>query len=226
MVRINRYIAQSLGIGRHSADQLISDGKISINGQLANIGDQITSVDQVTYSGRNLNLPKITTIILNKPIGYICSRRGQGQATIYDLLPKDLHHLKPVGRLDKNSSGLLLLTNDGNLAHKLMHPRYQKNKIYEVKIDNPLNENDLMSIAKEGVDIGDETKSKFLLKPLGGPKGNTLGNRIWQASLTEGRNRQIRRTFMALGYKVIRLKRVKFGNFSLEKLPIGKYRYL
>ncbi|MGZ6004701.1 MAG: pseudouridine synthase, partial [Candidatus Saccharimonadales bacterium] len=112
-MRVNLFVAQATGMSRRAADNLLRQGSITINGQLAKLGDQVQSSDVVTLNSQRLSLPeKSQTILLNKPVGYVCSRDGQGSKTIYDLLPAKFQRLKPVGRLDKDSSGLLLLTSD------------------------------------------------------------------------------------------------------------------
>ena len=138
-MRINKYVASATGLSRRVADKAIEQGNVLVNGQKATPGHDVTDQDVVTLSGKTLSPPaNIQTIIFNKPTGYVVSRDGQGNRTIYELLPPELRHLKPVGRLDKDSSGLLLLTNDGQLAQELTHPRYQKTKIYEVRVSQPL----------------------------------------------------------------------------------------
>src|SRR5690606_8683974 len=132
----------------------------------------------------------------NKPTGYICSRRGQGSRTVYDLLPDKYRSLKTAGRLDKESSGLLILTNNGNLANQLTHPRYEKEKVYKVKLNKPLTGADKNKLL-EGVKL-DDGPSRFI-KIEQNPQG------VCEVTLSEGRNRQIRRTFDTLGYKVVYL---------------------
>src|SRR5690606_28032606 len=132
------------------------------------------------------------TIMLNKPVGYVVSRAGQGSRTIYDLLPPEYHHLKPIGRLDKDSSGLLLLTNDGQLAQDLTHPQYQKIKIYEVELNIPPLQPHRETSSNHGVEL-DHGNSRLILDPL-----EDDGGRSWRFTMHEGRNRQIRRTFAAL----------------------------
>lgn len=159
---------------------------------------------------------KSLTILLNKPAGYVVSRDGQGSQTVYDLLPAEYHSLKPVGRLDKDSSGLLLMTNDGELANRLTHPRYAKEKVYEVTLDKTLAGEVIQSI-RAGIQLEDGP-SALQLKPL------DASGRRWQVTMSEGRNRQIRRTFGACGYKVKALKRVRLGPYSLNRLTDGAYR--
>lgn len=138
-MRINKYLALATGISRRAADAALGEFRVGINGKTAKIGTEVTESDVVTLDGRILSLPiSKVTIMLNKPAGYVVSRDGQGSDTIYDLLPVEHDRLKPVGRLDKDSSGLLLLTNDGDLANQLTHPSYQKRKIYEITLDKPL----------------------------------------------------------------------------------------
>src|SRR6185436_2378894 len=135
----NRFIAAASGISRREADKLIQGRKVFINDLPAQLTDHVTSIDKVTFNKNRLFLPlEYTTIVLNKPVGYVVSRDGQGSKTVYDLLPSELHHLKAVGRLDKDSSGLLVMTDDGQLAHGLTHPKFEKNKVYELELNRPL----------------------------------------------------------------------------------------
>jgi 23S rRNA pseudouridine2605 synthase len=214
-MRLNQYIALHTGISRRSADRLIKEGRVNVNGQAPLIGHQVTEHDKIEVSGLKIkHKPKLTTIMLNKPVGYVCSRNGQGSQTIYDLIPEDLHNLKPVGRLDKDSSGLLLMTNDGHLANELTHPSYQKQKVYLVELDKPLEPQDAKKL-ESGVTLEDGL-SQLSLKQL---KGGVMEVKIY-----EGRNRQIRRTFSSLGYKVEKLHRTHFGSYSLKLLSTGKWK--
>ncbi|MGH7234155.1 MAG: pseudouridine synthase, partial [Candidatus Saccharimonadales bacterium] len=163
-----------------------------------------------------LSLPaKTTTILLNKPVGFVVSRKGQGAKTIYDLLPVDLSSLKPVGRLDKDSSGLIMLTNDGLLANSLTHPSMNKQKLYLVSLDKPLAPRDLKTI-NDGIRLSDGV-SHLTISDL------APDSRSMNLNMVEGRNRQIRRTFESLGYKVIKLHRVQFGQFRLNDLESGRW---
>ncbi len=177
---------------------------------------EISESDVVALDGKVV-MPAVTltTIMLNKPVGFVCSRNGQGSRTVYDLLPPEYQRLNPVGRLDKDSSGLLLLTNDGQLAEQLTHPRYQKTKVYEVVLDKPLQPLHQQMIADIGVQLEDG-RSQFLISQI------ERGNTEYEVILTEGRNRQIRRTFTALGYNVIKLHRTHFGSYALGTLVPGK----
>jgi 23S rRNA pseudouridine2605 synthase len=145
---------------------------------------------------------------LNKPAGYVCSREGQGGKTVYDLMPQKYHRLKTVGRLDKDTSGLLLLTDDGELANRLTHPSFQKEKVYVAGLNKNLAPEDKRKLLT-GVNLADGL-SKFI-------NVTDCSNSIYEVIISEGRNRQIRRTFDALGYKVTSLNRNKFAEYILPK---------
>jgi 23S rRNA pseudouridine2605 synthase len=215
-MRINKYVAQATGISRRAADQAIAEGRVSINGELAKLGDDVEDGSIIELDHAPLTIkPVHTTIMLNKPSGYVVSRDGQGSKTIYDLLPEEYHNLKPVGRLDKDSSGLLLLTDDGDLAHQLTHPRYAKTKIYEIELDKALEPLHQQMISDHGIQL-DDGPSKLALQKLD-------VNRRWQVTMSEGRNRQIRRTFTALGYSVVKLHRKEFGEYKLNNITDGRF---
>lgn len=215
-MRINKFVAQASGLSRRAADVAINQSRVEINGHAARLGDNVTAKDVITLNGKRLNTPELTTIILNKPVGYVVSRHGQGSRTIYDLLPSELHHLKPVGRLDKDSSGLLIMTNDGDLANELTHPRFLKNKVYQVELDKPLQPLHHQMIHDRGIML-DDGISRLRLQ-----KQHSAQN--WQVIMSEGRNRQIRRTFAALGYRVTELHRTNFGFHELGSLGSGRYK--
>ncbi len=215
-IRLNKFIAQHLNIGRRAADDLISAGKVHINGNVPSLGARVNPGDEVVAGSTRLTFtdaPDFLYILLDKPVGYVCSRRQQGDTpTIYSLLPAKYQHVKPVGRLDKDSSGLLLLTNDGDLAHQLMHPSFIKVKKYEVTLDKPLAPLHRQMVNDHGLILPDGP-SKLQLQRL-----HDGDDTAWQVTMHEGRNRQIRRTFAALGYIVTALRRTDFGNYSLAQL--------
>jgi 23S rRNA pseudouridine2605 synthase len=212
-MRLNQYIALHTGVSRRRADQLIKDDKVVVNNGPASLGMGADDNDKVVVNGLEIKpLGKTTTIMLNKPAGYVVSREGQGSKTIYDLLPPEFHNLKPIGRLDKDSSGLLLLTNDGNLANDLTHPSNQKEKVYEVELNKALSPHD-----KAHIEVGVNLEDGLSKLHLSG------ASTLWTVKMHEGRNRQIRRTFAALGYKVEKLHRTQFGNYSLGQLQSGAY---
>lgn len=209
-------MALSLGVSRREADALLEKGDVLVNGERARMGHAVGEGDVVTHKGAILEPPATHTyLLLNKPVGYVCSRRQQGNvATIYSLLPHEYHRLKTVGRLDKDSSGLLLLTDDGDLAHQMTHPKYSKEKIYEVRLDKALTPQDHKHL-KKGV-ILEDGPSTFDVQTK-----NDARNLI--VTMHEGRNRQIRRTFQALGYKVTKLHRTHFGPYDIKKLERQLY---
>jgi len=218
-MRLNKFIALSLGVSRRKADELIEQGKILVNGDRAVLGRQISQSDTVLHNSQELHIQPKKLILLHKPIGYLCSRASQGGIpTIYELLPKSLHHLKPVGRLDKDSSGLILLTNDGDFAHQMTHPSFHKIKRYLVTLDQPLQPLHRQMINDFGVQLPDGPSRLTLERQHDGD------DRRWIVQMSEGRNRQIRRTFAALGYTVTKLHRTDFGSYSLGGMKRGEFQ--
>lgn len=212
-MRLNQFIAQATGISRRKADEVIIAGQVKVNGAPATVGMNVADTDTVEFNGSTISTPlQKTTIMLNKPVGYVCSRQGQGSKTIYELLPEKLHQLKPVGRLDKDSSGLLLLTNDGQLANQLTHPSFAKKKIYQITVNKELSAVDQDKIM-QGIML-DDGISKLQLDGRG---------KQWTVGMYEGRNRQIRRTFATLGYTIMTLHRTQFGSYSLGNLKPGAF---
>ncbi len=217
--RLNKYIALCLGISRRKADELIQSGQIIINGQPASIGQVPEKGDRLTYMGQVIEPKKHELIMLHKPVGYLCSRASQGGVpTVYQLLPKTLSHLKPVGRLDKDSSGLLLMTNDGDLAHQMTHPSNYKIKRYLVTLDTPLQPLHKQMINDFGLQLPDGP-SRLSLE-----RQHDNDDYRWVVEMSEGRNRQIRRTFESLGYKVVKLHRTNFGDYSLGDIKRGEWQ--
>lgn len=217
-MRLNRYLAQAAGLSRRGADAAITEGRVTIEDKPAKLGDQVADCQVVTLDGKPVGLQQLRTLMLNKPVGTVSSRRQQGNTpTIYSLLPPELHDLKPIGRLDKNSSGLLLLTNDGLLAQRLTHPRYAKLKFYLVETKPQLTKEHRTLISGSGVQLADGI-SRFRVSAAAGGR--------WLVELTEGRNRQIRRTFQALGYDITMLHRVELDSLELGSLAPKKWRWL
>ena len=219
LMRLNKFVALSLGVSRRKADELIEQGKILVNGDRAVLGRQISQSDTILHNSQELHIQPKKLILLHKPIGYLCSRASQGGIpTIYELLPKSLHHLKPVGRLDKDSSGLILLTNDGDFAHQMTHPSFYKIKRYLVTLDQPLQPLHRQMINDFGVQLPDGPSRLTLERQHDGD------DRRWIVQMSEGRNRQIRRTFAALGYTVTKLHRTDFGNYSIGEIKRGEFQ--
>ena len=214
-VRLNKFLAERIGVSRREADELIAAGKVFIDDKPAILGARIDKNAKVCYNGDIIPFETgYSYIAMNKPIGYVCSRRAQGPApTIYDILPKEYRHLKTVGRLDKDSSGLILLTNDGDFAYQMTHPKFRKTKVYEVALDRPLEPLHQQMISDYGVMLDDGPSKFMVIKTV---------ETSYLVTLSEGRNRQIRRTFAALGYKVVKLHRIAFGKYELSGLEPGK----
>ncbi len=219
--RLNKFLALQLGISRRQADELIEKGRISINGKTAQLGERFKEGDEIKLGEKIISKTREEKkyVIFNKPRGYVCSRKKQGEnETIYAILPKEFSVLKPVGRLDKDSSGILLLTNDGDFAFRMTHPKFRKVKEYLVSLDTPLQPIHQQMIADFGINLPDG-KSQLGLERLDDSRKN------WKVIMSEGRNRQIRRTFSAIGYEVKELHRTVFGSYILPKdLNFGDFR--
>lgn len=220
-MRLNKYISQALGISRRAADDLIAAGHIKIDASTARLGQRVEDGQVVRYKGHRIKYEefKPTYILLNKPTGYLSSKKSQGGApTIYQLLPK--HYLKMnlniAGRLDKDSRGLIVLTNDGTYLNQLAHPGQNKIKRYIVTLNKNLDDRDLTKL-KKGVQIGDSRPSKFQEITLLEPD-------LVEVTLSEGRNRQIRRTFQALGYDVTDLYRIQIADHNIGTLSSGQFQ--
>ena len=216
--RLNKYLALQLGVSRREADSLIEHGQVRIDGTKAILGSRYEPGSQIVVRNQLLGEPvNYEYLALNKPAGYVSSRKQQGDnPTIYALLPKKYHNLKPVGRLDQNSSGLLLLTNDGDFAYHMTHPKFYKVKKYTVTLDTPLQPLHQQMINDHGIQLEDGV-SKLTLEKVDESALN------WIVTMHEGRNRQIRRTFSALGYEVTELYRTNFGNYDVGDLEVGQF---
>lgn len=218
-LRLNKHLALQLGISRREADNLINAGSVTVNGTSATLGARFNEGDAIAVNGKPIGSDQpLEYLALNKPVGYVCSRKAQGDnPTIYALLPQKYHHLKPVGRLDRDSSGLILLTNDGDFAFRMTHPKFVKTKVYKVRLNADLEPLHQQMISDFGVQLEDGT-SQLSLQRL-----NDASRKEWEVTMHEGRNRQIRRTFAALGYDVKKLHRTQFGNYSLGDIKPGEY---
>lgn len=223
-IRLNKFLAERLGVSRRQADDLISAGKIIVDGKAAFLGVRIDKNGKVCYNGKIIPFEvNFSYIAMNKPAGYVCSRKRQNDTpTIYELLPKKYQSLKTVGRLDKDSSGIILLTNDGDFSFSMTHPSFVKEKIYEVELDRPLEPLHQQMIADLGIDLPDG-RSKLGLNRLINDPNSPDYSKKWEVHMSEGRNRQIRRTFEAVGYRVVKLHRVAFGKYKLAGLKPGEF---
>lgn len=217
--RLNKFLAFQLGVSRREADNLISEGKVTINDKTAIIGRRVSESDNIKVNGIPVSKrASYTYMLFNKPVGYVCSRKQQGDSpTIYDLIPRNLHNLKTVGRLDRDSSGLILLTDDGDFTHNMTHPSFIKTKVYNIEIDLPLQPLHQQMISDFGVML-DDGRSQLGLTKL------SEDRKKWEITMHEGRNRQIRRTFASLGYQTLKLHRLSFGNYVLGELKEGQLK--
>lgn len=217
--RLNKHLALQLGVSRREADNLIARGDVIVNETVATLGARFAVGDAITVKGKIItDSTAFIYLAFNKPTGYVCSRRAQGDnQTIYDLIPQQYHTLKPVGRLDKDSSGIILLTNDGDFAYQMTHPKFEKVKIYNVMLGQELEPLHQQMISDHGVQLEDGG-SKLSLERL-----SEANRRDWIVTMSEGRNRQIRRTFGSLGYNVIKLHRTNFGNYSVGDIKPGEF---
>ena len=209
-IRLNKFLAERLGVSRREADEMISAGEVTVDGKTVKLGARVDKNNKICYNNKTVPFENDHIYIaFHKPVGYVCSRRAQGPTpTLYDLLPKKYQHLKTVGRLDKDSSGLILLTNDGDFAYQMTHPKFRKTKVYEVELDHPLEPLHQQMISDFGVMLEDGPSKFTVIRD--GTK--------YIATLSEGRNRQICRTFSALGYRVKKLHRTQFGKYELGNL--------
>ena len=216
-IRLNKYIASSGLCSRREADTLIESGKVTINGETAVQGSKVMDSDIVLVNGRKVTPDDdMIYIAFNKPLGVTCTTDKRDPSNIIDYIGFD-ERIFPVGRLDKNSSGLILLTNDGSIVNKLLRAENGHEKEYLVTVNRPYDKNFLRSM-ESGVPILGQLTLPCRLKPA--------GDRTFKIILHQGLNRQIRRMCEYLGYKVTRLKRIRFMNISLGDLETGKWRYL
>jgi len=223
LIRLNRFIAASGVCSRREADELIMRGLIRVNGkQITEPGYKVKRDDDVRYKNKRLVPEKKTYILMNKPKGYVTTTSDpDGAPTVLDLIGNKIEaRVYPVGRLDKNTTGVLLLTNDGELAARLTHPRYEKKKVYHVFLDRDIAKSDLEKLIK-GIDIGDETVYADAAAYPSPDDKSQVGIEIHS-----GQNHVIKRMFEKLGYKVKKLDRVYFAGLTKKNLPRGKWRFL
>lgn len=221
-VRLNKYIANAGICSRREADKLIAEGAISVNGKVVQeLGFRVKSNDKVSYKGQQLNPEKKQYILLNKPKGFITTTSDpKGRRTVMELVENACtEQIFPVGRLDRTTTGLLLFTNDGELAKKLTHPTNKIKKVYQVTLDKPITRADFLAIV-DGLKLEDGMVKVDDLAIVS-PDEKVLGIEIHL-----GKNRIVRRIFEHLGYQVEKLDRVMFGNLTKKDLPRGKWRQL
>ncbi len=223
LIRLNRFIANSGVCSRRDADEHIKNGLVSVNGKLVtDLGTKVTYDDDVRYKNKRLSSEKKVYILLNKPKDYVTTVEDpHAEHTVLDLITEGCtERVYPVGRLDKATTGVLLLTNDGDLAGKLTHPKYKRKKIYHVFLDNPVTKNDLFKLA-EGVELDGKLVVADAVSYADPDDKSQIG-----IELHSGQNRVIRRMFETLGYKVKKLDRVYFAGLTKKNVPRGKWRFL
>lgn len=222
-IRLNKFMANAGVCSRREADELIQKGVVKVNGTpVTELGTKITRSDVVEYDEKVVTLESKCYILLNKPKDCVTtSDDPNGRKTVMDLVKGACtERIYPVGRLDRNTTGVLLLTNDGDLASKLTHPKYVKKKIYQVWVDKAIAEEDMQRIA-DGVELDDGPIHADAISYVSPTDRKQAGIEIHS-----GRNRVVRRIFEALGYHVVKLDRVYFAGLTKKDLPRGKWRYL
>lgn len=221
-MRINKYLAASGVASRRECDRIISEGRVTINGVTAGLGAEVKTDDEVLFDGKKVAVKKNEYYILNKPKGYICSvSDDKDRKTVMDLMPQNCGRIYPVGRLDYDSEGLLILTTDGELAQKLTRPENEIPKTYLVKVEGVITESTLNPI-RSGIEIDGYMTKKCKAHIVETNKAYTKVH----VTLTEGKNREIRKMFAAIGKEVTLLKRIKIGDLTLRGLDRGQYRKL
>jgi len=224
-MRINKYLASCGVASRRKCEEIISRGKVTLNGQVVRELGTIISVgkDIVKVYGKQVNLDtKKVYYMLNKPAGVISASKSKyNEETVVDLIDKKEHRLFPVGRLDKDTTGLIILTNDGDFAYKLTHPKYEKEKTYEAVVKGKVDSKDLEKLKKGVVIDGKKTANAKvrLIKMVG-------NNSLLEITLIEGRKRQVKKMCEKVGHKVIKLDRTMENGLSLGDLEVGQYRKL
>lgn len=222
-IRLNKYMANVGICSRREADEYIQAGEVLVNGEpVTELGTKITRNDTVTFRGKVVTLERKIYVLLNKPKDCVTtSDDPQGRLTVMDIVRNACtERIYPVGRLDRNTTGVLLLTNDGDLASKLTHPKSIKKKIYHVWLDRDVNEEDMQRIA-DGIELEDGPIQPDAVSYANDTDKNQVGIEIHS-----GRNRIVRRIFEALGYRVVKLDRVYFAGLTKKNLQRGRWRYL
>ena len=225
MQRLNKFIASSGLCSRRKADEMIEAGKVLVNGKVVKeLGFQVGPKDKVVIDKQLIKPQRHEYYKFYKPAGYITTASDEkNRKTIYDIIPQELRHLKPVGRLDKESTGLIILTNDGELANKLMHPSSNIEKTYVVKVDGLVTGKDIKTLRNGVIINGNKTyPAKVKLKSY----NKKTDKSIVVLTIHEGKNHQVKNMFKVLGYDVLKLKREKYADLGLVGLRVGEYRKL
>jgi len=225
-IRLNKYLALAGVASRREADRMISQGRIRVNGEMVDVlGTQVDGEkDKIEVDGKRVErLKSEVYLMLNKPPGYLVTAKDPFQRpTIMNLLPAMKNRIFPVGRLDFDSEGLVLLTNDGDLAYRLMHPRFQVEKEYLLRV-KPKPESSTLAKLEKGIFLDGKKTAPAQIRML---SKATKGSTILLVKIHEGRKRELRRMFEAVGYSVFALKRLRLGSLKLGKLKEGQWRHL
>lgn len=227
MPRLNKYIASTGLCSRRKADEFITNGKVTVNGKIiTELGFYVREKDKVTVEGKTVRPMALEYYRFYKPAGYITTQEDEkGRKTIYDVIPPELHHLKPVGRLDKDSTGLLILTNDGELINGMTHPSIKVPKVYMVTINGRFTETHAKEML-DGIEIVTDTNEKKVAYAEALPIDVTNKKSVIQVVLYQGINRQIRKMFAKLGFEVEVLKRIQHALITLEGLKKGQVKII
>ncbi len=223
-MRLNVFIAKATKLSRRKADIAISDGRIAVDGKREDYpGRNISDANVVTFDGKViLAKSRSTWILMNKPAGYITTKRDEsGRKTVMNLLPEKFARLFPVGRLDTGTTGVLLFTDEGEVAQIMLHPRFEVPRKYRATISGRLSDGE-KAVAKKGVILDGKRISIHELKFF----GNRGGNDVYEIELHEGRYHEVKRFFKALGHGVISLERISYAGITAEKLAPGRWRIL
>jgi len=223
LVRLNRYLAQSGICSRREADDLIKAGVVSVNGKIVTeMGTKVYPSDKIHYGGQRLSMEKKRYVLLNKPKDFITTTDDpRDRRTVMNLIATACtERLYPVGRLDRHTTGVLLMTNDGDLAKKLTHPSHGAEKIYHVTLDKSVTKADLVALV-EGIELEDGPAQADEAAYVQGATKREVGLKIHM-----GRNRIVRRMFEHLGYDVLKLDRVVFAGLTKKDVPRGEWRHL
>jgi 23S rRNA pseudouridine2605 synthase len=216
-VRLNAYLARAGVASRRKADEVIKAGRVTVNGEAGQLNTFVQATDDVRLDGEQLAKQKLAYVLLNKPAGVVTTMSDpQGRPTVVDLV-RHASRVVPVGRLDADTTGALLLTNDGDLAHTLAHPRYEVDKVYEVECWKQPTDAELQRL-RDGVELDDGPTRPAEVRRLDGAR--------IELTIHEGRNRQVKRMFEAVGHRVRRLHRSRYAGLMLDGLAPGEWREL
>lgn len=221
-LRLNKYISNAGICSRRAADDLILEGRVKVNGvQVKALGTKVSNIDVVEVNNQKVFLEEKLYVLVNKPKNIICTKSDEkGRRSIMDLLPEKYNHLYPVGRLDRNTTGIILLTNDGTLTQNLLHPSKKINKVYKARVEKHLTQEELNQMVS-GIELEDGLSAFNKIVELNEDETPRYGIEIHS-----GKNRVIRRMFESIGNQVVKLDRVMFHTFEKRGIPVGEFREL